>query len=113
MQFPQLRGFMRDFGGRGTISIWNFIAGLAEEEKVDGEEVRIRVLGASSLPYPLQSCLKVLFLHGLRATSQRMALPISKLPLSTTESCGLCFLKTSHIVPVPRHYPIQVVPMKF
>lgn len=38
MQVPQLRGFMRDFGGRGTISIRNFIAGLAEEEKVDGEE---------------------------------------------------------------------------
>lgn len=37
MQVFQLRAFMSDFFGRG-ISIWNFIAVLAEEEKVDGEK---------------------------------------------------------------------------
>lgn len=60
MQVFQLRAFMRDFFGRG-ISIWNFIAGLAEEEKVDGEKnwkCEDQGLGVFSLPYPLQSFLK-------------------------------------------------------
>lgn len=59
MQVFQLRAFMSDFFGRG-ISIWNFIAVLAEEEKVDGEKnwnVE-QGLGVFSLPYPLQSFLK-------------------------------------------------------
>lgn len=37
MQVFWLRAFMRDFFGRG-ISIWNFIADLPGEEKVDGEK---------------------------------------------------------------------------
>lgn len=91
------------------------MAGLAEKE-VNGEEKSWKGgdqgLGAFSLPYPLPSFLKVLFLYGLRAMYQRMALPIPTLPPSAAGSCRPCLFKSSHRAPAPRHYLVHVVTMK-
>lgn len=73
--------------------------------KTGTRKVGIRVSGTSPLPYPQQSCLRVTFL--------RMTFSVPNLLLSNTKSWQFCLFKTSHITPVPRHCPVQVVTVKF
>lgn len=70
-------------------------------------------MGAPSLPYPLQDCCPKSLLFQLpESYISRMTLLVPNIPLSTTRFYRFYLHKTSHIAPVPWHFPVQVVTRK-